>query len=185
MRLPNKTSPRISQQAGWSVWSTESHCLLQRPAHSCRSPLSRSSRAARSGTSAPPLECDKMADRGGSRMTVVEPVALEEWPTQLWLHLWCRTPGLLISFLSLVPMGTTDSRQCGTETEQQHHVRSSLCLPVSSWSLSLFSLSTCLKIKSFVRNQELDLKKSRPKLYITLTSQIFISDSIGDLKSLN
>lgn len=140
--MPNKTPPHIFRWAGWSVCSIKSHHPLQPPGHSYRSFLSRSSRGGRSGTSAPPGGSDKMADRGGSRMTGVEPAALEEWMTPPPLLLWCTSPGSPTSLQDLVPTETTGSRQCGTETERRHLSHSSLCSPVSSSSLFRSSLLT-------------------------------------------
>lgn len=146
--LPNKTPPHISQWAGWSVCSIKSHYPLQRLGRSCRSPLSRSSHGGRSGTSEPPWESDKTADRGGSRTMGVEP-ALEEWMTLPLLLLWCTSLGSPTLSWDLVPMETTGSRQCGPETEQRRHARSSPCSPVSSSSLFLFSSLIYLKMCFF------------------------------------
>lgn len=84
-----------------------------------------------------------MADHGGSRMTGIEHAALEEWTTPLSLLLWRTSLGSPTSLQDLVPMETTGSQQCGTETEQRHLSHSSLCSFVSSSSLFLFSLMTC------------------------------------------
>lgn len=145
--LPNKILPHISRWAGWSVCSIKAHYPLQPPGHSNRTLLSRSSRAERSGTSEPPAEFDKTAGRGGSRMTGVVHTALEEWMTPLSPLLWCTSPGSPTSPQDLVPMETTGSRQCGTETEQRHLSHSSFCLLASSSFVYLFSLQTCHMIQ--------------------------------------
>lgn len=132
--LSNKTPPHISRWAGWSVCSIKSHYPPQPPGHSYRTLPSRSSRGGRSGTSEPPAGFDKMADRGGSRMTGVEPAALEERMTPLSLPLWCTSPGSPTSPQDLVPMETTGSH-------------SSLCSPASSSSPFLLSLLTCYMIQ--------------------------------------
>lgn len=55
---------------------------------------------------------------------------------------WYMSPDSLISPQNPVPMETTGSRQCGTETERQCLSRSLLCLFVSSSPLFLFSFLT-------------------------------------------
>lgn len=145
--LPDKIPPHISQWAGWSVCSIKIQYPLQPPGCSNRTLPSRSSRAGRSGTSGPPAGFDKKAGRGGSRMTGVVHAALEEWMTPLSQLLRYTSPGSPPSPQDLVPMETTGSRQCGTETEQRHLARSSLCSTASSSFVFLFSLLTCHKIQ--------------------------------------
>lgn len=138
--LPNETPPHISQWAGWSVCSIKSRYPPQLPVHSYMGPLSRSSHDEKSGTSVPPAGSDKTADHGGSRTTEIEPAAPEVWMAWPSLLLWCTSPGSPTSLQYLVPMETTGNRQCGTETQQRHLAHSSLCWPVSSSPLFLFSL---------------------------------------------
>lgn len=133
-------SPHISRWAGWSVCSIVSRSPPQPRGRSYRTLPSRSSRVGRSGTSEPPGGSDRTADRDGSRTTGVGPAALEEWSTRPSLLLWCTSPHSPTSPQDLVPMETTGSRQCGTETELRRLSHSSLCSPVSSSSLVLLSL---------------------------------------------
>lgn len=141
----NKSPPHISHWAGWSVCTVKSLYPLQRLGRSHRILRSRSSRGGRSETSELLGEFDKMAARSGSKMTKFELAALEEWMTLLVALLGCTSPDSPTSLRDPVPMETTCSRQCGTETEQQHLSHSLLCLSVSSSALCLFSLLTCTK----------------------------------------
>lgn len=104
-----------------------------------RSLLSRSFRGATPGTSVPPAECDKKADRGGSTAKGIGPVPPGPEATLSPLHLRRTTHGLPPLPEDLVPMETTGSQQCGTGTEQQRLSRSSLCSPAPSSALFLFS----------------------------------------------
>jgi len=141
--LPNQRPPHISRWAGWSVCSLKSRPPPPPPGRSYRSPRSRSCRVGTAGTSEPPGGSDMTAGRGVSRTKRGAPAALEEWRTPpSLLLLWCTSPGSPTWIQDLVPMETTGSRQCGTETEQRRPSRSSLCSSVSSSSLFLFSLSS-------------------------------------------
>lgn len=85
-----------------------------------------------------------MADRGGNKMMVAEPGSLEEWKSLVSRLLRCTNPGSRIWLQDHVPMETTGSQQCGTETE--HLSRFWLCSSVSSWVPFLFSLLTYSKM---------------------------------------